>query len=288
VKKLSTIVPPFVISVICEPTPAGVASAIENSSKNGASIIELNIAQIFARDLGKIERLIAQSDTPIYTACRRRNFMPLYGYEVSELQLLDDEDRIGRQLQLLDHSVAIDMEFDTFAGGDAHVLSGLPAATRECSQSESSLRRQSDVIDEVHSKDLDVVLSCHTALPLTESETLHLAMSMQERGADVIKIVNSHTDADYCPEIWKTILTLRSHLRCPFVLLSMGPGSILIRRMACHLGCSYTFARPAGVRYFYPEHETIADLEKLFSCFPPYLSFGPASVKKTQGRSSKV
>lgn len=266
---LTKIPPPFLVSVISDSDPACIDAEITQSNKDGAEAIELNLAQIAERDLPRLKALVVQSTVPVYTTCRRREFMGVYGYDISQIERLDDEQRLERQMGLLKVGAAIDFELDTFAESGARTLPYLPRAAQECTYSDRSVRRQKDIIEAVHALGREVIISCHTGMALSTSETVLLAQVMQERGADVVKIIHKHTDANYCAELWKSILALRSCLRCPFVLSTTGPGSAIMRRIGSHLGCSYTFVRPETARYFYSGHPKLSEMQQLYSLFPP-------------------
>lgn len=270
--KLTLIPRPFLVSVICEEDLNAVAQAIEDSVQGGADAIEMNLAQIAECELSEVRPLISRCPIPVYTACRRREFMRVYGHHTSQLSHLGDEERIGRQLRLLGTAIAIDMELATFVRGDAEVLPGLPRDAEECARSSYSVERQREIIEHVHSEGFEVVLSSHTSVPLRAEQIVTLAEAMRQQGADIIKIINKHSEANYCAEIIRATLILRSALPCPFVLLSMGPGSSVLRRIACHFGCTYTFCRVPNLKYFYCGHPTLDESRRLFIDFPPQVS----------------
>jgi 3-dehydroquinate dehydratase len=288
-RNLTSISRPYLVSVICEQDVGALAQAVEDSVKGGADAIEMNLSQLPDYELEEVARLVTGLPIPVYTACRRRDFMAVYGHSISELVHLDDEKRIERQLRLLEPAVCIDMEFDTFAADEAEVLPGLPLGATECAQSDYSKERQREIIEAIHSKGLEVVLSSHTSAALAEFQIVALAQTMRMRGADIIKIINTHAEAGYCAEIFKATLTLRSILSCPFVLSSMGPGSTILRWMACHFGCTYTFCRVPNLKYFYQGHPKLTELRRLFVDFPPEVALKETADgdPKTPGRSTR-
>lgn len=173
-----------------------------------------------------------------------------------------------RQLRFLDVSAGLDMEFDTFASPGARVLESLPQEGGKCHRCESAIKRQKQVVDFLHSRGRELVSSAHTGVALQASATAMLATEMRDLGADGVQIVNTHAELAYCPEHWKAILASGERLGCPFTLLSIAPGSALLRVAACHLGCGYLLGRPSLAKHYYAGHEVITRVQAMLNCLP--------------------
>ncbi len=238
--RLSEVARPFLISVVVEREPERIRAALESSRAGGAGAVELNLAQIAAGDLGAVREIAAACELPVYTACRSAGFMRVYGFD-SGLDALDDAARTERQLAMLGPCCAVDVEFE---GSTA-------------------------VIEHVHAMGFEAIVSRHAEGPLTAGETLVLARRMSECGADFVKIIQRHSAAVDRAELWRAAMFLREHLAVPFVLLSMGPGEMFVRWMACHLGSSYAFVRPPGATRYYAGHPPLDEMRALWSVLPP-------------------
>jgi 3-dehydroquinate dehydratase len=233
----------------------------------GADLVEVNVAQLADAE---IARLDFPPELPYYVVCRRRKFMSVYGLEWSELPERHDGARLEILSALIDRGArALDIECDTFEHGRAVIPETLPAETKEFSLGETAVRLQAEVIDAVRARNADVILSCHSGVGLTAGETLSLAQLMAERGAGVIKIVNSHVDATYCTEILKGIIKMRERISQPFLVTSVGPVSSVLRMTGCYLGNSYVFCRAEGQSAFYADHPAIDQVRELWRLFPP-------------------
>jgi hypothetical protein len=272
-QRLSEVVRPLMVSVICDSELSAIERGLEESRRWGAAAVELNLAQVHPNEFSDLKQIVRAHGGPIYTSCRQAKFMAVYGFDPSHLMQLRDEERVERQLTFLDVAVAIDMEFNTFAIEQEH-MPGLPRETGQLGTSAETACRQRAIIDEVHRRGREVVLSCHTGVALNTAETVLLARAMIDRGADIVKLAHAHHEASYCAELWKTSLALEGELQRPFVLLSIGPGSSLFRRLAGHFSSSFVFVRPRCASYFFPSHPTLEEVRQLWELLPPSFAVG--------------
>lgn len=100
-----------------------------------------------------------------------------------------------------------------------------------------AIKKQMDLIDQIHEKGAEVLMSAHTNCFLPGERVLELAREQKRRGADIIKIVTDAADMQEQLENMKTIDLLKRELGAPFLFLCGGECSIM-RRMGIHLGCS--------------------------------------------------
>lgn len=137
-----------------------------------------------------------------------------------------DEELAQGLLTLVDCGATLcDVEGDLFA---PHPL--------QMTEDAAAIEKQMALIDAIHSKGAEVLMSAHTNCYLPGEKVLELAMEQKRRGADIIKIVTDAADMQAQMENLKTVDLLKRELGAPFLFLSGGECGIL-RRLGTKLGC---------------------------------------------------
>ena len=101
----------------------------------------------------------------------------------------------------------------------------------------TAVARQKELIKALHAEGAEVLLSAplndrfHTA-----EEVVELALQQQERGADIVKLVNQSADMAQQIENIRIAAMLKEQLHVPYLYLCGGECSIL-RRIGGQLGC---------------------------------------------------
>jgi hypothetical protein len=255
---------PLAVSVLCERTAEAQFQAHARSQDEGAGVAEINLAQLPAVELTSL-RAASWAELPSYVVCRRREFMRVYGSDPAQLDALTDDQRVERQFDQLAWAAGVDIELDIFQQGGSSDLPCLPAGVVG---DRDSARRRRELVDAAHRRGKHAVLSCHTGCAPSSDVTLTLAAYMRDSGADACKIIHTHTSPSYVSELVDTVRRLQC-LPVPFVLLSIGPGCLLLRHIACQAGCSYCFGRASGLRHFYGGHPPLTTLRELLRLLPP-------------------
>ena len=98
-----------------------------------------------------------------------------------------------------------------------------------------AIEKQMALIDNIHAKGAEVLMSAHTKCYLPGEKVLELALEQKRRGADIIKIVTEAPDMQAQLENMKTVDLLKGELGAPFLFLCGGECSML-RRLATKLG----------------------------------------------------
>lgn len=99
-----------------------------------------------------------------------------------------------------------------------------------------AIRKQTALIDAIHERGSEVLMSAHTNCFLSGDRVLELALEQKRRGADIIKIVTNAADRQEQMENLKTAERLRRELGAPYLFLSGGESSLL-RHLGIRLGC---------------------------------------------------
>lgn len=103
-----------------------------------------------------------------------------------------------------------------------------------------AVEKQMALIDTLHQKGVEVLISSHLYRYAPAERILQIALEQQRRGADVVKIVTkADTDEELLDNI-RAFQLLKAHLSVPFLLLSSGSKGGLTRRIGPNLGsCMY-------------------------------------------------
>lgn len=96
--------------------------------------------------------------------------------------------------------------------------------------------RQMKLIDTLHSKGAEVLMSAHIAKFTPAERVLEVAFAQKRRGADIIKIVTGAASMEQQIENLRITDLLKRELGAPFLFLSGGECSIH-RRLGTKLGC---------------------------------------------------
>lgn len=105
---------------------------------------------------------------------------------------------------------------------------------------EAAVRRQTALIEEIHKRGGEVLMSTHLSRFFHKDALVSYAMAQQARGADVCKIVNRADTQSQLLEALETAAELKSQLQIPYLLLANGAYSRLLRLAGANFGvCMY-------------------------------------------------
>lgn len=108
---------------------------------------------------------------------------------------------------------------------------------QELTDDPEAIKKQMELIDRLHAKGAEVLMSSHV-LKYTEPErVLEIAKAQEARGADICKIVTYANDDIEQGENLKMIAMLKKELKIPFLYLCGGNCRVL-RRIGPMLGCT--------------------------------------------------
>ena len=113
---------------------------------------------------------------------------------------------------------------------------------REITYKAKAIAKQKRLIDRIHKKGADVVMSSHTQCVRTADETAEHLLSLESRGADVVKLVSTVDTEEELAEALRTTMLLRHELKVPFIHLCGGKFSRPHRFLCPVLGTSILFA----------------------------------------------
>lgn len=105
----------------------------------------------------------------------------------------------------------------------------------ELAVSEEAVKKQMQLIEELHKKGAEVLMSSHTFVFTPVERVLEIALEHQKRGADICKIVTGADSEEQQLENIKIINVLKQNLKIPFLFICVGESRIL-RKIGGTLG----------------------------------------------------
>ena len=105
----------------------------------------------------------------------------------------------------------------------------------ELTMNEAAVKKQMRLIDELHKRGAEVLMSSHVFKFTPAERVLEIAREHERRGADICKIVTGASTMAEQIENMRIINLLRENLKIPFIFLANGECSIM-RRVGSAMG----------------------------------------------------
>ena len=99
-----------------------------------------------------------------------------------------------------------------------------------------AVERQKALIEEIHERGGEVLMSAHVWSYRSPEEVLAIAKEQKARGADIAKIVINENSEEELAECFRATLLLKQELGIPFLFLCNGPHCKKHRRLAPAIG----------------------------------------------------
>lgn len=228
-KKLSTLHAPVLAGVIREKTQAAAIAEMKNCMYDGAGMIDLHMSCLDSTDVETLRKIIHSTKLPILAL----NYNHTFEWEDAGYS---EEERIESFLRAVEAGAAgVDIQgytFDVkskngFCGEDKYSFTkGNP---KEIVTDTSIISKQCEFIEKVHERGAEVLLSCHPGIPMNTSQVVELALFLEKRNPDIIKIVTAATNEDELLESFKTMLQLKKEVKTPVSYHTNGAAGSLSR-----------------------------------------------------------
>lgn len=212
-KKISEIISPALAGVIREKTVSSAIAEIKNCMYDGADMIELHMSCLENVNMDGLKAVIASSKLPVLAL----NYNKRYDWSDCGFS---EEERVKSFLDAVSAGAAgIDMQGytfdskskDAFCGEDKYSFTkGNP---REIVTDSNVITKQCDLIERVHSMGAEVLLSCHPGIPMSCEQVVELALFLEKRKPDIIKIVTAARDEIDLAESFKTMTVLKKEVK---------------------------------------------------------------------------
>lgn len=210
---------PLLTCMVQATTPQRIKALIDASLPEGAEAIGMQFCRLEQeyRNKKTYKDLFAYAARPVYATNYRRN-----GSNKGK----DDAVLAAELLELAECGATLcDVMGDYFDPCEG-----------ELSMNEEAVKKQMALIDALHARGAEVLMSSHVLKFIPAERVLEIALEHQKRGADICKIVTGAENMAQQVENLRIITLLKEHLKIPFLFLSGGECHIT-RRIGGALGC---------------------------------------------------
>lgn len=201
--------------------PDRIRALIDQSLPNGAEAFGMQFERLEPEYRNKevYKELFSYVDKPIYVT----------NYRKGENEGKSDEILAEELLELADCGATLcDVIGDLF-----------DKQPDEVALDDNAIEKQIKLIDDLHKKGAEVLISSHIYTYTPAERVLEIALEHQRRGADISKIVTGADTMEQQLENLKIINLLKEKLEIPFLFLACGECQIL-RRIGGEIGnCMY-------------------------------------------------
>ena len=240
-KKLSQIPAPAIAGVVREKNARSAMGEIKNCMFHGADMIDLHLSCLEKSDTDTLKTIISSSRLPVLALHYNRTL------DFGEADY-SEEERVDALLRAVDAGAAgIDIQGYTFHrpsqtgfyGEDVYSFtSGKP---KEVVTDAEIISRQCALIEQVHARGAEVLLSCHPGIPMKAEQVVELALFLEKRKPDIIKIVTTAAREDDVLESLRAMLLLKREVKTPVSYHANGPLGGLSRVLNPALGGQIAF-----------------------------------------------
>lgn len=240
-QKLSKLHTPALAGVVKEKNVRGAIAEIKNCKYDGATMIDLHMSCLEDTSVESLKKIISSSALPVLAL----NYNSTYKWENAGFS---EEERVASFLRAVEAGAAgIDMQGYTyhlpsksgFCGEDRYSFTkGNP---KEIVTDEAIISKQCELIEKVHAMGAEVLLSCHPGIVMNCEQVVELALFLEKRNPDIIKIVTKSENEDDLTESIKTMMVLKKEIKTPISYHTNGNAGMLSRIINPLLGGQIAF-----------------------------------------------
>ena len=239
--KLSQLKAPAIAGVVREKTSSAAIAEIKNCLYDGADMIDLHLSCLEDRSEENIKRIVNSTNLPILAL----NYNNTYNWENAGFS---KEERVESFLCAVRAGAAgIDMQAYTFDAASKDFFTGEDKYSftkndpKEVVTNESVIAKQCALIEKVHSMGAEVLLSCHPGIPMNSEQVVDLALFLEKRSPDIIKIVTIANTEEEAIESIKAMTILKKEVKTPVSYHAGGNAGAITRIVNPILGGQIAF-----------------------------------------------
>ena len=209
---------PLLTCMVQADNPDRIKALIDASIPEGAEAIGMQFCKLKSeyRNEKTYKELFAYSGLPVYVTN--------YRYHISNIGKSDDV--LAAEL----------LNFAKCGATLCDVMGDLfDACDEELTMNEEAIKKQMDLIEELHKCGAEVLMSSHVRKFISAERVLEIAREHERRGADICKIVTGGYNMEQQIENLRIINLLKENLNIPFLFLASGECHVL-RRIGGSLG----------------------------------------------------
>ncbi len=239
--KLSKLQAPVIAGVVKEKNKKAAIAEIKNCFYDGAGMIDLHMPCLESTDNETLSAIFSASKLPVLALNYHNDFD---GNDCG----FTEEERAELFLRAIDCGAAgIDMQgytFDInsrydFVGEDKYSFT--KDKPFEVVTDEKVISKQCDLIEKVHSKGGEVLLSCHPGKPMNATQVVELALFLEKRNPDIIKMVTVAKNEEDLLECFKAMKMLKKEVKTATSYHASGAAGTLSRIINPILGGHMVF-----------------------------------------------
>ncbi len=208
---------PMLIGVVRERTVRDAIAAIRNCEYHGATGIDLHLSCMNEefKNENSLKQIADAANRPILAL----NYNQTYEMEVFET---NEEERVELLLKAARAGMAVDIQGYTYDLYSKHNFreefsdlgySFIKGNPKEVVVDPQIIKKQMELIENVHEMGGEVLLSTHTSLPMTCEQIVDLALFLEKRNPDIIKIVATCNNEEELIESFKTMVALKKEVK---------------------------------------------------------------------------
>ena len=240
-QRLSSIPAPALAGVVRERTARSAIAEIKNCKYDGADMIDLHLSTLEDTSWDTLSSIIKASPIPILAL----NYNLRYDWSPAGM---GEEERVALLMRAVEAGAAgIDMQGYTFAPASKKEFHGenkysfTKNSPREVVTDSAVIDKQCALIEEVHARGAEVLLSCHPGIVMSAEEVVDLALFLEQRNPDIIKIVTAATTEGELYECQRAMLLLKKEVKTPVAYHTVGAAGIPSRIINPLLGGQIAF-----------------------------------------------
>ena len=240
-KRISQMPSPVLAGVIREKSVLCAAGEIKNCMYGGADIIDLHMSCLENTGIDTLKYVIGSSKLPVLALNYNKK------YDWSDCGFSESERAESFTNAVSAGASGIDMQgytFDTksrdgFCGEDKYSFTkGNP---KEIVTDGVTTSKQCEFIEKIHSMGAEVLLSCHPGIAMKCEQVVELALFLEKRGPDIIKIVTAAENGGDLIESFKTMAVLKKEVKTAVSYHTNGAAGSLSRIVNPILGGHIVF-----------------------------------------------
>ena len=240
-RKIADITSPAIAGVIREKNSKAAIAEMKNCMYDGADMIDLHMSCLEKTDVDTLRNIVVSTNLPVLAL--NYNF----DYYWQDMKLTEEE-RTATFICAIEAGVAgIDIQGYTFDLDSKNSFCGEDKYTftknnpKEIVTDEKVISKQCELIERAHFNNVEVLLSCHPGIAMNCQQVVDLALYMEKRNPDIIKIVTAANNDDELFESIKTMKILKEELKIPVSFHTNGACGALSRVINPALGGHIAF-----------------------------------------------
>ena len=237
---------PMLAGVIRRRTVSEARAEIKNCEIHGADVIDLHLSCLDEeyKNVDSIRAIVDKSKRPILAL----NYNQTYENESYDT---DEESRVALLLKAVEAGVAaIDVQGYTYDLGSKHGFrsefgcldySFIKNNPCEVVVDKNIIGKQCELIERVHHMGAEVLLSCHPFVYMDTEQVVDLALFLEKRKPDMIKLVTRCDTEEQMVEAFKSMVALKREVRTKIHFHCVGQKGALTRVVNPMLGSQLIF-----------------------------------------------